>query len=101
MSYQQVVEELMKRRLYPENDHLFIQAHRARYTANRKCENCDGEYPVGYDKKGLMISATSEHFCPACFVEHGTTECLRCSEPMPGHGEKFCDECANYIDSQD
>jgi hypothetical protein len=100
MSYQQVRDQLMKLRLYPEHDHIFIQAHTARYTGNRTCEECRNKYPVGFDKKGLMISSTSERFCPACFAEQGTTECLRCSEPLPGHGEKYCDACEDFIDSQ-
>ena len=100
MSYQQIIELLTKMRLRPGHDHLFIEAHQARHVGYGTCENCGGSYPVGYDKKGLKVSAVSERFCPACFAERGTTECLRCNEPMPGHGERFCDECEDYIDSQ-
>ena len=100
MSYQQVVDLLTKMRLRPEHDHLFIQAHQARHVGHHTCEDCGGLYPIGFDKKGLKVSDVSERFCPACFAEQGSTECLRCMEPLPGRGERFCDECESWLDSQ-
>lgn len=101
-SHQQILVDLDRLRLRPEDDDGYVEAYSARYTEERMCENCDERFPVASDKKGTPYGKFNRNLCPGCLQDYdgrvGT--CIRCGENDVIGDEAYCEECEAYIDSQ-